>query len=253
MSSFGSASRLAWPASGLSGRGRRSRRFGELSLKTRKHDPFHLNTLRLEFRLIFGGRQPDHLAEMQPDPGEGFGQHETIPTVEIPGTVRDDVKRDDHRIGGVGDPDETVLDDACRSPGSVDDMASQPGLPELFNQLPHGLHASAGGGAAHGFPAGASGHGGDDLAVLAPGDHQPRPMGAIGLKMADGGEELLVPGAKQHPAAVLMIHDPGGFVLHLQAKRPGVGADEPVEKGEKRFRHDDGIGPSGHGLSFPGS
>jgi len=129
-------------------------------------------------------------------------------------------------------------------------MAGQPGPPEDLNQLSHGLYAPARGGAPNRFPAGAFGDGGDDLAVLAARDHQSRPMGAIVLKMADGGEKLLVPGAKNHPAAVLKMRHPGGFVLHFQSECPCVGPDEPVEEGEKRFRQDHNIGVSGHGSSF---
>jgi hypothetical protein len=76
-------------------------------------------------------------------------------------------------------------------------------------------------------------------------------MVAVVLKVTDGSEKLLVPGAQQHPATVSMIRHPGGFVFNLQAERPGVGTDEAVEKGEKRPRRDDGIDPFGHILFFP--
>ena len=80
------------------------------------------------------------------------------------------------------------------------------------------------------MPAGFLGNTGDDVAVFALADHQGGVIGSIGLEVADGHEELLVPAAQQNPAAILPILQPGFLVFDVKAEGPAVGADEVIKR-----------------------
>ena len=55
------------------------------------------------------------------------------------------------------------------------------------------------------MPAGFLGNTGDDVTVFTLADHQGGLIDSIGLEVADGREELLVPAAQKNPAATPQI------------------------------------------------
>ena len=82
------------------------------------------------------------------------------------------------------------------------------------------------------MPAGFLGNTGDDVTVFALADHQGGVIGSIGLEVADGCEEHLVPAAQENPAAILQIFQPGLLVFDVKAEGPAVGADDVIEKAQ---------------------
>ena len=53
---------------------------------------------------------------------------------------------------------------------------------------------------------------------------------SIGLEMADGRKELLVPAAQQNPAAVLQILQPGPIVFDIKMEGPAIGTDKVIKR-----------------------
>lgn len=79
------------------------------------------------------------------------------------------------------------------------------------------------------MPAGFLGNTGDDVTVFALADHQGGVIGSIGLEVADGREELLVPATDENPAAVVQMVQPGLLVFDVKAKGRTVGANEMIK------------------------
>ena len=80
------------------------------------------------------------------------------------------------------------------------------------------------------MPAGSFGYPGDNGTVIAPADHNAGIVRAIGLKMADRGKKLLVPGTEQDRSTGMDVGHPLAFILNPQAKSPGIGPDKPVNE-----------------------
>jgi len=70
------------------------------------------------------------------------------------------------------------------------------------------------------MPAGSLGYPGNNRAVIAPADHDAGIVDAIGLKMADSGKKLLVPGTEQDRSTGTDVGYPLAFILNPQAKSP---------------------------------
>ena len=156
-----------------------------------------------------------------------------VPTVEIPGTIGLDVKRDNNGVRGMGDPDNAGFNLTSRTAGSINDVGGKPVFFQSVNQFKHGLKAASGRGPPYRLPSGSSGDLGDDMSILAPGDHDPRFVGAIRLKMTDGPEEMLMPGAQEDRSALFMIFFPDCFIFNLEPERPGVDTDKQIKESQK--------------------
>jgi hypothetical protein len=79
------------------------------------------------------------------------------------------------------------------------------------------------------MPAGFLGNPGDDVTVFTLADHQGGVIDRIGLEVANGRKELLVPATQQNPAAILQILQPELIVFDLQTEGPTIGTDEVIK------------------------
>ena len=52
----------------------------------------------------------------------------------------------------------------------------------------------------------------------------------VGLEVADGREEHLVPDAQENPATTLQVLQPGFLVLDAKAECPAVGPDDVIKR-----------------------
>jgi hypothetical protein len=52
----------------------------------------------------------------------------------------------------------------------------------------------------------------------------------IGLEVADGCKEYLVPAAQENAAAILQILQPGLLVFDVEAECPAIGTDEVIKR-----------------------
>ena len=80
------------------------------------------------------------------------------------------------------------------------------------------------------MPAGFLCNTGYDVTVFALADHQGGVIGSIGLEVADGREEHLVPAAQENSAAILQIFQPWLLVFDVQAEGPAIGADDVIKR-----------------------
>ena len=80
------------------------------------------------------------------------------------------------------------------------------------------------------MPARFLGNAGDDVSVFALAYHKCGMIRGIGLEVADGREEHLVPAAQENPAAILQILQPGLLVFDVKAEGPAVGANDVIQR-----------------------